>query len=27
MTIEGPDIPDFCPICNAKKDTFILIEW
>jgi rubrerythrin len=26
MTIEGPDIPDFCPICNAKKDTFILIE-
>ena len=25
MTMEG-DAPDVCPICNAKKDTFILIE-
>ena len=25
MTFEG-DAPDVCPICNAKKETFILIE-
>lgn len=26
MTMEGPDIPEKCPVCNAKRESFILIE-